>query len=203
MVVKDSRPSHRQRQAQATRTQIATTARALFVEHGYVATTITAIADAADIPVPTIYKAFGNKRAILDEIFEQWILDSGTQRDLADALTRSDPAERLRMAAHWQRREFEIGLDIIMIYKEAARADPQIADALHHNLAGRERALRRLIDTMEAHLAPGLSTGLALDVLIACMLAETYRTLVQERGWSPEQYEHWLAAQLIDQLLPR
>ena len=46
---------HRQRQAEATKQQVAQVARALFAEHGYVATTISTIATEADIPVQTIY----------------------------------------------------------------------------------------------------------------------------------------------------
>ena len=43
-------PTHRQRQAAATRRQIAAAARQLFAERGYVATTIAAISERADIP---------------------------------------------------------------------------------------------------------------------------------------------------------
>lgn len=41
----------------------AAAARGQFARHGYVATTIAAIAD-ADIPAPTIYSAFGSKAKI-------------------------------------------------------------------------------------------------------------------------------------------
>jgi hypothetical protein len=34
------------------------------------------------------------------------------------------------------------------------------------------------------------------------MSPDLYRLLVTERGWAPERYERWLAATLIDQLLP-
>ncbi|NEA32298.1 hypothetical protein [Streptomyces sp. SID13031] len=41
----------------------------------------------------------------------------------------------------------------------------------------------------------------ALDILLACMVAEVYRTLVLERGWSLDEYERWLGDALIAQLL--
>jgi AcrR family transcriptional regulator len=203
VVVKGPRPTHRQRQAQATRDQILTTARALFAEHGYVPTTIAAIAEAAGISAPTIYKAFGTKRRILDEVFRLWISTAGTQPLLRAALDHPDPGERLRLAAHWQRREFEIGLDVITIYQEAARADPEMAEEFRDVLRRRERGLAPLIDSIAGHLAPGITTRLALDRFIACTLAATYRTLVLDRHWTPQQYEDWLAALLVDQLLPR
>jgi AcrR family transcriptional regulator len=40
-------------------------ARELFTEHGYVATTIGAIAARAGVSLETVYAAFGNKRSLL------------------------------------------------------------------------------------------------------------------------------------------
>ena len=93
MAVKEG---HRQRQAQATREQVAAAARRLFAERGYIATTIAAIAEAADIPAPTIYSAFGTKKKILDEVLELWIRGTGVRRDHEEALLHPDPEQRLR-----------------------------------------------------------------------------------------------------------
>ena len=61
-------------------------ARRLFLERGYAATTIPQIAAAADVAVPTIYWAFGSKRAIVSEI-RQGMLPA----NVADALTAPPP----------------------------------------------------------------------------------------------------------------
>src|ERR1700730_12204147 len=55
---------------QATRRRIRDAARRLFVERGYVATTIEAIAGEAGVAVPTVYLAFGTKRALLAELLD-------------------------------------------------------------------------------------------------------------------------------------
>src|SRR5260370_17833852 len=55
----------RRPRAQATRRRIRDAARRLFVERGYVATTIEAIAGEAGVAVPTVYLAFGTKPALL------------------------------------------------------------------------------------------------------------------------------------------
>jgi len=199
--VKSDGSTHRQRQAQATREQVAAAARALFAERGYVAATITAIAEAADIPAPTIYSAFGSKKKILDEVVRLWIAASDVQRLHDEALAQPDPAQRVRVIAHFQRLQLDHGLDVILIYQEAARTDPQMASAWRNVLAGRERALGELVVSLEGDLAPGLDTKGAIDRFLTCTLAEIYSMLVQERGWSPEQYERWLGDLLIDQLL--
>jgi len=192
---------HRERQALATKKQVAGAARPLFAEQGYVATTIAAISEAAQIPAQTIYSAFGNKAAILREVARLWIVEADTRRLSDEALEVDDPAERLRRAAHWQVRQFETGYDIITIYQEAARTDPRMAAEMRTVWGFRERELEIFLASFSGQLAAGLALELALDILLTCTLAEVYRTLVLERGWSGEQYESWLADTLIAQLL--
>ncbi len=193
---------HRQRQAQATRDQVAAAARVLFSEYGWVATTIKTIAEAADIPAPTIYSAFGSKAKILEEIKRGWIDQSDVQRQHEEALSQPDPVVRLRMSAHWHRAQMELGYDVISIYQQAARADPAMAVEWSRVLAGRDRAIGKIIDSLAGDLTPGLSRQPAVDRYVACTLAETYRTLVLERNWPLSDFENWTADLLISQLLP-
>jgi AcrR family transcriptional regulator len=202
MVVKKEGPSHRQRQAMATKAQIVTAARALFAAHGYVGTTIAAIADAADIPAPTIYSAFGGKAAILQAIAYGVVDTLDVDRAHDEALAQADPRQGLRLAATIQRRQFEQMYDVIDIYQEAARTDPDIAQAMATIMANRERAFRRHIEAIAAHLSPGVTVDDGVDIYIALVLPEVYRTLVIERGWTADRYEVWLAETLIRQLLP-
>lgn len=192
---------HRARQALATREQVARAARVLFRDVGYVGTTVQAIAQAAEVPAPTIYSALGSKAGILAEIRRLWIADSDVQRQHDEALVQPDPVRRLHMAAHWHRRQMELGYDVIAIYQEAARADPAMAQEWHRVQDSREGAVRELIASLDGLLAPGLTQTTATDVYLTCTLAEVYRTLVPDRGWSHASYEQWLADLLVRQLL--
>jgi AcrR family transcriptional regulator len=202
VIVKREGLTHRQRQAMATKAQIASAARALFATQGYVGTTIAAIAEAADIPAPTIYSAFGGKAAILQSI--AWGVTGTLDIDRAheQALSQPDPRDGLRMAANIQRRQFEQMYDVIDIYQEAARTDPDIAGDIRTIAANRERAFRRHLEAIATALAPGLSVDEAVTIYLALVLPEVYRTLVIEGGWTPDRYEDWLADTLITQLLP-
>lgn len=201
MVVKRDGPGHRQRQAMATKAQIAAAARGLFAEHGYVTTTIAAIAEAADIPAPTIYSAFGTKAKILQAI--AWGVTATLDIDAShhEAAAQPDPADGLRLAARIQRRQYELMYDVVAIYQEAARTDPDIARDVQTIMANRERAFRRHIESIARHLEPGVTVDEAVDRYLALVLPEVYRTLVLERGWSIDRYETWLAGTLIQQLL--
>ena len=118
-----------------------------------------------------------------------------------EALARPDPADGLRLAARIQRRQYELMYDVIAIYQEAARTDPDIAGDLRVITANRERAFRRHVESIAGHLSPGVTVDEGVDRYLAVVLPEVYRTLVLERGWSIDQYETWLADTLLQQLL--
>jgi AcrR family transcriptional regulator len=192
---------HRQRQAEATKREVARVARALFAEHGYVATTISAISAEADIPVQTIYSAFGSKARILDKITELWMIEAQTTPRAEAYLEESDPAQQLRMLAELNRRQMEAGFDVVAIYQEAAASDPQMAETLRNVLGAREREIRKLIDALAPRLRTELTVATALDLTLALTLPEVFHLLVAERGWSHRRYETWLSDSLVSQLL--
>ena len=201
MAVKKEESRHRQKQAQATREAVALAARRLFAEQGYVGTTIEAISDAAEIPVPTIYSAFGNKPAILEEGRRLWITETDVENLHRRAVTTPDVQKRLRLAAQWTRRQFELGYDVISVYQEAARGDPRVAGVWRKVMLRREAAVSELLESMRGRLRPGLTLRQALDLYVTWTLPEVYRTLVLERAWSPNKYERWLADLLIREFL--
>jgi AcrR family transcriptional regulator len=182
-----------------TKDQVAAAARALFAADGYVATTIAAIARAADIPAPTIYSAFGGKADILRAI--AWgvagTLDIDRQHD--SAIAEPDPARGLRVAAAIQRRQFDAMYDVVVVCQEAARTDPEIAAMVAGIATNRERAFRRHLAALADRLAVTVDAG--VDVYLALVLPEVYRTLVVERGWTADRYETWLGDALVGQLL--
>jgi AcrR family transcriptional regulator len=190
---------HRQRQADATKEQVAAAARGLFAARGYVATTIAAIAEAADIPAPTIYSAFGTKAKILSDIAWRCVSTLDVDRQHEAARTDPDPAAGLRLAVNIQRRQFEVMYDVIDMYQEAARTDADIAADLARIMGNRERAFRGHLEAIRPHLRFPVDESLA--VYLTLVLPEVYRTLVLERGWSIDRYEEWLATTLIRDLL--
>src|SRR6266571_8423604 len=78
--------SGRQAQARRNREAILDAAQRQFLEGGYTATTIAAIAAEAGVSVETIYKAFGGKAGLVRAIYQGGL----TGRDLVPAFQRSD-----------------------------------------------------------------------------------------------------------------
>jgi AcrR family transcriptional regulator len=193
--------THRQKQALATQALIVDTARRLFLEQGYHATTIEMIATEAGVAVSTIYAIFRNKRGILQAMREAWHQESG-QRDIYTlAREESDPEKRLALAAHATRRQWETGAALTRIYNAAASADPEAAAELAVALEGRRKGLTPFIEEMAPDLRPGFSAERAAEVFLALTMAEIYDMLVRQCGWTPDEYETWLTVLLRQQLL--
>ena len=179
------------------------TARELFLEKGYAATTIDTIAGEAGVAVSTVYAIFKNKRAILKEIRMAWHERTRAREINEEATEQRDPERRLEMVADASRRQWELGGAMVAIYQGAAAADREAAAELEEALRGRRAALDRVVEGMEEALRPGMSVERAAAILRALCRAEVYRELVDESGWSPDEYEVWLGETLERQLLSR
>src|SRR5512136_823533 len=94
-----TKSTHRQRQAQATRSMIVAAAQALFLEQGYICTTIETIAERAGVATSTVYAIFGSKRGILRAIRDRWHERSNIRQVLASTDQLANPAQRLEQLA--------------------------------------------------------------------------------------------------------
>lgn len=193
--------THRQRQALWTRRLILDAAQKLFLERGYAATTMDAIANEAGVAVSTVYAVYKNKRAILRAIREAWHEQTRAREIYEEAGRQPDPERRLGMVARACRRQWEAGGDLVAIYQGAAAADREAAAELKEALRGRKAVLDLIVGGMEEALRPDLGVNRAAAILRALSRAEVFRELVDESGWSPEEYESWLGETLMGQLL--
>lgn len=170
----------------------------LFLEQGYAATPLREVAERAGVALPTLYAAFGNKRALLFAAFEAARHEAATNEPgLEVPIERERPltAERI---AHRVRLTREGGAPVARIIDKAGAADPEVAELWlelqrdrHQRMTSLARALRR-----QRVLRPGLTVSDAADVLWTMTSNETYGLLVLDRGWSPARYERWLAETL-------
>lgn len=193
--------THRQRQALATRQLIVATAHDLFLERGYSATTMEAISEKAGVSISTVYSIYKNKRGILSAIREDWHLQSGQREIYEQAIAEQQPEKKLQLAAHATRRQWETSLEMIIIYKGAATADPEAAEELETALAGRRQGLTAFIHTISPGLRPDIDVDRATAIYLALTRSELYQELVEIAGWSPDEYEAWLAKTLTHQFL--
>ena len=83
----------------------------------------------------------------------------------------------------------------LVVVLQAAAAEPGLA-ALAREIAERRAANMHLYAADLAstgELRPGLTVDEVADVVWSMNSSEYYLLLVQQRGWSPERFERWLA----------
>ncbi|GAA1282604.1 TetR family transcriptional regulator [Planotetraspora silvatica] len=198
----------RARKAKETRRRMLEAASELFVQHGYGATTLQEIADRAGVAVQTIYFTFGNKRVLLKELIDVSI--AGDHEPIATmdrpwfhgALTAETAAAHVRLHVRGTRGILERVAPVIEMLRAATSADPGIADLWDQDTDPRftvhAAAARSLVT--KPGILPGVTAEHAADLLFGLLSPELYLLFVRDRGWSPDQWEHWSFETLTAQL---
>lgn len=196
--------TRRQAQMRATRLRIIDAARALFIERGYPATTLEAIADAADTSLPTLYRLFSSKRtllkAVLDVTFggDDQPVAFGERPEVRAARAEQDPVALIRAFARIGRDFMHRSSAIMHVLDTAAQVDPDAAQLLEkirrQRYVGQSRIVAALAD--RGALDPQLAFSDAADITYAVFSPDVHRILTTERGWTPEQYQQWLVRSL-------
>lgn len=180
----------------------------LFLERGYVATTIDAISERSDVPAPTVYRLFSSKLGILRALLDTSIAGDDQpvpmqQRPEVTALFAESSAGKVlsgfaSVAVAINGRSN----DLYRILSSAAASDlgaaELFADYQRQRAEGQGRLARSL--ARGGALRPGLRERDAADLIHALASPELYRLLVVDRGWSQDRYEKWLASLLASQL---
>jgi AcrR family transcriptional regulator len=181
----------------------------LFVERGYVATTIDAVAARANVSPESIYATFGNKRALLSALVDISIAGGDDappvleQAWVKDIREEPDPRVRLQILARNGRTILERRAAVDEVVRGAAAADPEIADLWERGKSERLAGQRILLQLVvgQTSLPDGFDFDTAVDVLYAVGSPETYRLLVVDRGWSALRFERWYGETLERLLL--
>jgi TetR/AcrR family transcriptional regulator, regulator of autoinduction and epiphytic fitness len=201
--------SRRLAQARATRLKVIETAKDLFIEKGFPATTLESVADAADVPLPSLYRLFKSKRALLAAVLDTSF--GGDDQPLAfvdreavqAALHEADSRRLLEAFARIATELLERSSAIQLVLASAAHVDPEAADLWadirQQRHTGQSRIIAALVE--RGALDPDLEPSEAADIVYLLMSPDTYRILTLERGWKPEQFQKWLARSLCSTLL--
>ena len=200
MVVKRRYESaHRQQQAAQTRRAVLDAARVLFVDPGYAATPLTAIAAEAGVAIQTVYKIFGSKKALLSALVDVTVAGDDEPVALAqrqfvtDIRALSDARAKLgRYAAHLAETHARQA-QVMLALAGAATADPDAAAIWRKNLDERRHAMTMFAAELATtgHLRAEHSVDTVADVLWLAMDVRNYDWLVRERGWPTERFQRW------------
>jgi AcrR family transcriptional regulator len=198
----------RQAQARRNRQAILDAAQRQFLEGGYAATTIAAVAAEAGVSVETVYKAFGGKPGLVRAIYDRGLVgpEPVPAYRRADEMRERETDPRAIMR-NWGTIASEVSSvvsPIERLVRAAAASDHDMAALLQTHNDLRERRARHHARFLKerGYLREGVSVAQATDILWTCTSDELYDLLVTQRGWSPPRFARFLADFMINALLP-
>lgn len=193
----------RDRRAAETRDGLLAAAHRLFVTNGWFATGMRDVAAEAGVATETVYAYFSSKRRLLQAVVDIAVVGDDHPEPVAErpefaAIGRGRHADRTAAAARLLTGIHGRTAPFAKVIREAAANDDEIADELR---ATRER--QRSDVAAAAELIMGRAATLAeRDGLWALTSPEIFLLLVEESGWTAEQYEAWMA-KTLERVVPR
>jgi AcrR family transcriptional regulator len=179
------------------------------VRDGYVVTTVEAMAADAGVSAKTVYDAFVTKAGVLRGV---WDLALKGDTDAAPVAVRPwyvavleepDAATALRLlAANSVTVKQRIG-SLLRVIRDAAAVDEDGAalwSLINSDFHENQRVVVAAIAKRKA-LRAGLTVAKATDVLWTLNHPDVWLLLHDDRGWSPKEFETWLADTAIGALL--
>ena len=195
--------------ARRTQRAIVSAASELFVARGYAGTSLAAIADAAGVARPTVFAAFGSKAALLRQVLDQALAGDdepvpvASRPWFAPVWEARTPAGVLDAYATVCELIGERAAAVFETVRRAADGAPEAAElwaTLQRNrLAGARMVLEHVCRVGD--LRPGLEIEQAVDVLWLWNDPAHRAALVDERGWSPDDFRDWLSGRMRESLL--
>lgn len=200
----------RDERARRNRRRILESAHRLFLADGYARTPVTAIADAAGVSDDLVFHLFKNKRGLLTEVLNFAVTGEADSPVVLEQegprAVRDEPDQRRQIAMFAEdiSRRTARARPVDDVMRSAAAVDPQIArmrDRMH-------RARLRNITVFAGWVASRGPLRDGVDVEEAAATAWTltspdvHRLMVDDLGWTEEQYAAWLRDTLECKLLP-
>jgi AcrR family transcriptional regulator len=194
----------RQDHVALTEQRILEAATSLFVDRGYVGTSLLAVAEAAGVAPRTVYVRFGSKAQLLVRCIETSIV--GDQQP-APLLDRASVRPGLRGAT------LEIRIDalastagaimrrsaaLFAVGSQAAAVEPEMAAMERVGMQQTLHDFRLVAERMAADgmLPAGMTAEEVTDLLWVVAGPRTMVSLRNDRGWSADQFTTWVGSAL-------
>ncbi|MGP4022737.1 TetR/AcrR family transcriptional regulator [Actinomadura sp. 3N407] len=185
----------RNARSRRSRAALLRAARELVEEHGMGATTMAAVAERAGVSRRAVYLHFASRADLISELFDYVNEVEDLEGRFAPVGDAPDAVAALEVFA---RRHAEVMPRIIAVSRAVEReagSDPDAARHWETAMYWRYETNRALITRLdeEGALAPGWTVGTATDMLLALISNGVSTTLLDERGWTPEQIGEHMA----------
>jgi AcrR family transcriptional regulator len=196
-------------QARATRRAIVDAAARLFIEYGYGATTVDAIAETAGVSRKTVFTSVGGKTEAL-KLAMDWAIAGDDEPvpmlERPHIKAQMQEPDARRVLASYASHVRQVGArtaPLHAVVQAAAGLDADIRALAEEGRAQRIRGMRVLAQHLadRGALKPGLTPSEAADILWLLNDPGVYHRLVIEQHWDPDRYQDWLTDSFISLLI--
>jgi AcrR family transcriptional regulator len=193
----------RERRAAETRQSLLAAAARLFASNGWQGTGMRDVATEAGVATETLYAHFSSKRALLHAVVDVAVVGDDEPLAIAErpefaAMGHGSLRERTAAGAELLTAVHVRTAAMAKVIRQAAGSDAEMAEELR---ATRERQ-RMDIAASVALILGRDATPAERDGVWAVTSPDVYCLLVDESGWTPAQYEEWMAGALERLLKP-
>jgi AcrR family transcriptional regulator len=186
----------------ANEERILRAAHELFVRHGYQATTLTAVAEAAGVAHRTVYVRFGTKAVLLKRVIDLALVGDLAPVEVVNrdwyrtAITAPSLDARIAAFAKGSARLVVSAADVIAVAREAASSEPVLAAAARAGRAATRDAVHRFWSHARGDglLPAGCDVDWLADTTSVLAHAETYLLMRETLRMTPQRYRTWLTA---------
>ncbi len=193
----------REEAAAETRARLLTSAKALFARRGIDAVTIAELAKKARVSPSTIYALFKSKEGVLLALMESAMFGDRYRAAVERLDEVDDPVRQIAMTASISRAIYESESAELGLMRGASAFSPALRRMEQKfeesRFALQASRLERLYAEKKAK--KGLAMETAQRLMWMYTSREIYRMLVQEGGWTLDQYEEWLSETLVAALV--
>jgi AcrR family transcriptional regulator len=198
----------REQRARQTRTRITDAAMRLFVERGFLATTVDAIAAEAGVASATVYQAFGTKQRVLESALDTTIAGDSSPAPLldrewvVDARSHRNPRARLEAVVLHAAQIAARTAPVKQVMRDAAATDRRVKRLIAEDHERRRRTQRALVEFAvgDEELRPGMTIDRAADSFFMLVNSHGHELATEALGWSDSDWQRWLVEVLTDQL---
>ncbi|MFC9762296.1 TetR/AcrR family transcriptional regulator [Rhodococcus jostii] len=190
--------------ARRTRLLVRDAAARLFVDRGYVSTTVRNVAEAAGVSTRTVFTVFPGGKAELFHEALHTAIEGDTAATHTPAPRDGDPVERiLDQMVGFSTDVLERAGTLMTTSIESSGADDDMRRFADEGARASAENAMTLAEGLAAHelLRPEISVQRAADVLFTVVSPQVYSMLRRQCGWDVVEYRNWVKAMIRASLL--
>ncbi len=197
----------REQRARHTRARITEAALGLFLERGYQATTVEAIARESGVAPATVYQAFGTKQEVLARALDTAITGDDDPVPLLDrdwvaaARRHRDPRRRLAAVVRRAAGIAARTAPLKEVLRDAAATDPRVQELIREDRERRRHTHHALVELAVGtdRLRAGMTVDRAAEAFFMLVNSSGHRLATEALGWQQPDWQDWLVDVLTRQ----